>query len=297
MRFDISEPMGLLPSAAGDFIREAIATDSEDGNKASEPQPFLLRIGNDGAVESLAWGEGDRSKYGDGVLAVIPIVGGLMPWKMETIRGHVRAAARNSQVRGILLDITSPGGTVTGTPELGDAVREVRDGREKMIWTLAHDMMASAATWIGTAADRVLVTPSGRAGSIGVISVYSDWSKYLEELGIKYEIVRTPSKKARFSGVEPLTDEMREHMEQRNREAYADFLEAMANNRGVKASQVEERFGGGEMMLAGEAVAAGLVDGTATFEAVVAEMLTRIRDGADRRRKLQAAENWRVPIA
>jgi signal peptide peptidase SppA len=181
----------------------------------------------------------------------------------------MRSLDANQKVHTIVLDIRSPGGTVMGTPEAADAVRAVRDGGNTRIVSVANGMMASAATWIGTAAEKVYVTPSGEAGSIGVISVYEDWSKAYEAAGIKLDVMRVPDRKARFTGVEPLTDEMRNLVMQRISESYDSFRAAMAKNRGIRVDQVEKRFGGGEMLSAQEAVDAGLVDGIATLDEVL----------------------------
>jgi signal peptide peptidase SppA len=181
----------------------------------------------------------------------------------------------NPSVSKILLNVTSPGGTVTGTPEASDAVRSVRDRGETQVVAIANGMMASAALWIGAAASELVVTPSGEIGSIGVISMYADESGLLEKMGVKVDIVRTPDKKARFSGLEPMTDEMRSFVESRIGASYEKFKRAMATNRGIRIDQVEAKFGGGEMMKSDEALEAGLVDRVATLDQTINRMMTR----------------------
>jgi len=87
--------------------------------------------------------------------------------------------------------------------------------------------------------------------------------------------MRTPEKKARFSGLEPMTDEMRAFVQDRIGVSYEKFKRAMATNRGIRIDQVEGKFGGGEMMRAEEAVAAGLADRVATVDQTISRMMTR----------------------
>lgn len=150
-------------------------------------------------------------------------------------------------------------------------------------------MMASAALWIGAASSELIVTPSGDVGSIGVISMYADLSKAYESMGVKIDVMRVPSKKARFSGVEPMTEDMRKTVEDRSEASYTAFKRAMADNRGIRIDSVEGKFGGGEMMSAKDALEAGLVDGIATLD----ETIVRLAGMAPKR----APSNARAQLA
>lgn len=276
MRFDAMEPHAILPEAVSALL-EQLNGKLAGAKSAPVPEPYLLA---DAGGEPIAWSAAS-SGGSQGMLAIIPLCGPLSPdgryggTSLNSFTRSVQQAAANPNISGILLHITSPGGTVTGTPEAGDAVRAIRDAGQTRIVAIADGMMASAATWIGTAAEEVVVTPSGEAGSIGVISMYADMSKMLEEIGYKVDVIRNPAKKARFTGFEPLTEEMRQTMESRNASAYERFKRAMADNRKVRIDTVESKFGGGEMLDAEEAKAAGLVDRIDTLDATVARMLKR----------------------
>lgn len=194
-------------------------------------------------------------------------------------------------VGSVVLSINSPGGSVYGTTELASIVRGIRQRGNTRIVSVADPLMASAATWIGTAAEKVYAIESGDVGSIGVLNSYADLSEYYAKIGIKIDVLRTPDKKARFSGVEPMTDAMRETMQARIDEAYQSFLGAMADNRGVTVQQVEAEFGGGEVMGSREAIAAGLIDGIASLDDVVGQLLEAAKAGKDdyRRRRAESA--------
>jgi signal peptide peptidase SppA len=194
-------------------------------------------------------------------------------------------------VGSIVLSVNSPGGSVYGTTELASIVRGIRSRGQTRTVAVADPLMASAATWIGTASDKVYAIESADVGSIGVLNSYADLSKYYEDMGIKIDVLRTPDKKARFSGVEPMTDAMRETMQARIDEAYQSFLGAMAENRGVTVEHVESRFGGGEVMGAKDAVAARLIDGIASLDDTVGQLLEAAKVGIQQagRRRADAA--------
>lgn len=265
MQFSMNEPMAIHP----DWAHELTALHTGQVEPTKHTPPAAYGIDAVGAkTESPA----------SGLIAVVPIYGPLSPTgrygtSLDDLPRVIRSLDRNPQVSDIVLDIRSPGGAVVGTPEAADAVREVRDAKRTRIVSLANGMMASAATWIGTAAEKVYITPSGEAGSIGVISMYGDFSKMYEKFGIKVDVMRVPARKARFTGVEPLSDEMRADMETSIKSAYNKFLTAMARNRGVAVADVESRFGGGEMMESHEAVEVGLVDGIMTLDQLLSSIV------------------------
>lgn len=262
MQFDPLQPLALLPQAAPEFVRLL----------RGDAKPEPLQVGH---VDAYTGEAAEATAGNRNLLAVVQVQGALYPDKLSSLARTVASLDANPAVSTILLNVTSPGGTVVGTPEAADAVRAVRDGGHTRIVSLANGMMASAAMWIGAAAEEVYITPSGEAGSIGVLSMYADFSKAYEAEGISIEVMRKPYKKARFTGVEPMTDEMRETMQKGIDSAYEKFKRSMATNRGIRIDQVEGKFGGGEMLEADEAVEAGLVDKIATLDQLVTKLMKR----------------------
>lgn len=213
-------------------------------------------------------------------LAVLPLSGvlvqhaGLMTdysggTSLQSWSEEFRRLDANPAIGWIVIDTHSPGGSIYFVQETADIVYAARQAGRTKIIQVANSMAASAAVWIGTAAGEVVVTPGGEYGSIGVISQYVDHSAWNEKNGVKVTYVRTPENKARFTGDEPLNEEMLATLEKRNVEAYGRFVAAVARNRGVTAAKVKSDFGAGEMMSPSEAKAAGLIDRVATLQEVI----------------------------
>ena len=174
----------------------------------------------------------------------------------------------DDQVGAIVLDIDSPGGTVDGVTELA---AKIRAGREvKPVVAVANSMAASAAYGIASAASQVVVIPSGKVGSIGVYTMHVDTTAADEAEGVKITIVKAGKYKA--EALEPLTSEAEAAMK-KTVDTYLDqFVSDVAKGRGVSASVVRKTYGEGRVVLAKDALAAGMVDRIATLEEVLAGM-------------------------
>lgn len=183
----------------------------------------------------------------------------------------------DESVGTIILFVNSPGGTVAGTPELAELVYKIRKAGRTRVISVVDTLMASAATYIGTAAGEVFAVPSADVGSVGVINGYADYSEMLSKQGIKIEYCRIPEKKARYTGYEPLDDDMRETMQARIEEAYGWFVRDMSRNRDVSEKHVRQRFGQGEVMSAEDGIDAKLIDGIASIDEVIADLASEAR--------------------
>lgn len=180
------------------------------------------------------------------------------------------AALADESVKAIVLSVDSPGGSVPGTPELADKIFAAR-GR-KPILAVVNPLMASAAYWIASAADRIIAQPSAMVGSIGAMAIHVEQSKLDEQAGIKRTIIASAKYKAEGNPYEPLGEAALKAWQQRVAKVGATFVEAVARNRGIPAARVEADFGQGRMFNATDALAAGLIDRIATFETVLSEL-------------------------
>lgn len=180
------------------------------------------------------------------------------------------AAMDDEAVKSVLVDINSPGGSYAGTPEA--AARIYKRRGEKPVIGISDTMSASAAYWIGSAVDRLFVTPSGDVGSVGVFSLHEDWSAALANEGIKISVMRVPEFKAEGTPYEPATEDFVKHEMGQLGRIYGEFVDAVAKQRGASVSTVRETYGKGRVVDAKQAVSLGMADGVATFEQVLSRM-------------------------
>ncbi|MCC7371633.1 MAG: S49 family peptidase, partial [Chloroflexi bacterium] len=141
---------------------------------------------------------------------------------------------------------------------------------------------ASAAYWIASSADEIVVTPSGEVGSIGVFTAHEDISAALEAEGVTVTLISAGKYKTEGNPFEPLSEEARGAIQARVDDYYSMFVRAVARGRGVKPADVRGGFGQGRVVGADEAVRLGMADRVGTMAQTV-ERLAGRRGGAGSR--------------
>ena len=208
----------------------------------------LSRVFNDSAI-AAADGDVNRAAYHDVTedgIAIFRMIGpigrrmsGFARWMFDgvdsdAVGAELLEAAANPAIKSIILHIDSPGGTVAGTKELADIVA----GIEKPVVAFSDGQMLSAAYWIGSAADRIVGTPTAMFGSIGVIATHVDRSRMLERIGLKVTHIFNGAFKAIGSDVEPLSEAGREYIQNRVNEIYSVFVADVAPARGMTPDSI-----------------------------------------------------------
>jgi signal peptide peptidase SppA len=196
----------------------------------------------------------------------------------ELIGKQFRAMVKNDDIKTIILDVDSPGGTISGVPELHDTIMAARG--VKPIIAHVNALAASAAYWLASAADEIVVTPSGMTGSVGVYILHENWSKFLENEGVEITGVFEGDHKLEGNFWSPLSEEAIEHLQERVKTAYDQFISAIAAGRGVDKKTILENYGQGRAFGAKESVKRGMADRIGTFE----ETLDRFGVTADGRK-------------
>jgi signal peptide peptidase SppA len=167
-------------------------------------------------------------------VAVIPVMGTLMlrAGTMDKqsgmadyldIREAIKTAELDERVSAIMLHIDSPGGMCMGCEETAAAFKMA----EKPTIAYTDGMMDSAAYWIGSQADVVYMSPSARAGSIGVYMSLLDVSQNYAAQGIKRETFATGQYKAMGLEGTSLTDEQRTLLQAEVDDIFARFARAV----------------------------------------------------------------------
>jgi signal peptide peptidase SppA len=215
-------------------------------------------------------------------VAILPLFGTIFPRAnmMTDISGATSAERfgaafatllKDPEVGAIVLDIDSPGGQVNGVEELSQKIYNARG--KKPIVAVANHLMASAAYWIGSAADEIVTTPSADIGSIGVFAVHEDMSAALEKEGIKVSVIKAGKYKAEANSYQPLTEEARAAIQTRIDETYDSFVSSVARNRGVSPAIVRNGFGEGRVVGARQALKEGMADRIDTLDGTVTRLL------------------------
>lgn len=188
----------------------------------------------------------------------------------ERFSRRFQDALADEAVGSIVLDVDSPGGTADGVEEMASEILAARGS--KPIVAVANTWAGSAAFWIASAADELVVTPSGEVGSIGVFSAHTEISKRQEMEGVKTTLISAGKFKVEGNPFEPLTEEAKAAIQERVNETFDMFVKSVAKGRGVKVSEVRNGFGQGRMVGAKAAVTEGMADRVGTLQDTIARL-------------------------
>ncbi|MGK7906412.1 MAG: signal peptide peptidase SppA [Synechococcus sp.] len=190
-------------------------TDSSPPTDQALNSDFLSRVGGDRIAEVSLQG---------------PITGDASGVRGASgLANRLRKLADNKRVKGVVLRINSPGGTVGASQELYRAVEKVR--QEKPIVATVTDIAASGGYYVASAADEIIVNPGSLVGSIGVIIQGFNAAELLENIGIDPQTVKTGPYKDLLSPTRPLTPEGRQLLQELVDSSYGQFVKAVAQGR------------------------------------------------------------------
>lgn len=180
----------------------------------------------------------------------------------ELLAQDFNKAVQNPNIKGILLDIDSPGGEVNGCSELSDMIYQARG--TKPIIAYASGSCCSGAYWIASACDKILAADTAVLGSIGVVSIFEK-----DDDGKTVEIVssQSPNKRPDVN-----TEAGKAKIQARVDELAEVFIAKVARNRGITAVDVVKEFGAGDVSVGQYAVRNGLADGLSSFEDIISSL-------------------------
>lgn len=243
-------------------------------------------MATDQLIENIESRQSKTNKSGS--IAVLPVLGTMMQ-RMDMI-GAVSGGTStisigkafdqlvsDSTISAIILEIDSPGGSVYGLEELSNKIRSARG--KKPIVAVANSLMASAAYYIGSAADEIVVAPGGEVGSIGTIAVHLDESKADEKEGFKYTIIKAGDNKGMGNSYEPLSDDAHNYLQGMINQYYDMFVSAVAKNRGIGKEDVRKNYGQGKVFVSAEAVKIGIADRTGTLDETIERIQRKVKYG------------------
>jgi signal peptide peptidase SppA len=184
----------------------------------------------------------------------------------DGVRAKIDAAMQDPRVKGVLLNIDSPGGEVSGAFDMADYLASAK--KRKPIWSYAGDMMASAAYLIGSQTDRVLASQTAYVGSVGVLMAHADKSQQMEQDGVKVTLLYSGAHKVDGNPYSALPDHVRETMQGELDDLRNKFASRVAAGRSMSTEAVLKTEA--KTYTSAEAQGVGFVDGVASFDETIA---------------------------
>lgn len=251
-------------------------------------QPKRLEVVDDMAIISIS-----------GVL-LKTVPGWMRKWGIEAtgydeIRAQIKEALADKYVNRIHLQVDSPGGMIAGQMEAVDAIFNARS--VKPVTATIEDLGASGAYWLTSQAETIEAGRNALVGSIGVFTIYTDYSEANSKAGIKVIVIRSGEHKG--MGIDKVTDNQIAAVQKVIDAITENFIDSVARGRRQSKLRVRE-WATGQLWIATKAQELGLIDtivrnqtltktgsvrrGEATKEQTIEQMREQVR--AEERKRL-----------
>ncbi|EFN8468214.1 S49 family peptidase [Escherichia coli] len=274
-----NEPLLLEPAYARVFF---CALGREIGAGSLAVPQLDVQLDADGmqlaVTDYMAGGQRPTKSYQvKNGIAILPVSGTLVH-KMGTLRPYsgmtgydgltarLQMAVNDPDVRGILLDIDSPGGQAAGAFDCADMIYRLRE--QKPVWALCNDMACSAAMLLAAACSRRLITQTAKIGSIGVMMAHTSYEKQLAQEGVDITLIYSGQHKVDGNSIQALPAGVRADFQRRIDEARRMFVDKVALYTGLSSEAVMD-------------TEAAVYDGQAGIDTGLADQLINAADAVD----------------
>jgi len=173
----------------------------------------------------------------------------------DEIAEQIEEAIDDSKISAIELVVSSPGGMVAGVTEAADAIFNAR--KIKPVTAVVEDLAASGAYWLTSQAQSISAGRVAEIGSIGVYSVYYDWTGWEEKAGIKAVVIRSGEHKG--MGMDSITDSQKAAVQEIIDDLAGQFVDSVAAGRN-KSAETIKKLATGRLWVAEKARELGLID-------------------------------------
>ncbi len=198
-------------------------------------------------------GPGTFGRDSIGVISITGII--LDPEPTVDILDRYR---EDDSVLGVVVRLDTPGGGVSATQEIVDAVLRVRNAGKPVIVSMGS-VAASGGYYIAASCDTIVTTPGTITGSIGVIARFTDMSDLLDKVGIEFNVVKSGKYKDVGSFSRKMTEEERALIEDMVMNMYDQFVTAVAKGRNLDPEFVRQ-YADGRVFSGEQAVDLGFAD-------------------------------------
>ncbi len=200
-------------------------------------------------------------------VAVIPLYGVISQgsssrsWEngSQQIAKRIKTLAAKKEVKAIVLDINSPGGTVGAVQEIYSAVLKARAETKKPFIARFGEVSASGGYYVAAACDQIMAHPGTITGSIGVIFSVSNFEGLMKKVGYRNEAIKSGKFKDIGSATREMTPEERKLLQGLIDDSYEQFVKAVSDGRKMSIDQVK-LLADGRIYSGRQAKEIGLVD-------------------------------------
>jgi protease IV len=196
-------------------------------------------------------------------VAVIRLNGVIMGEQAEKFRRHIGLAAHNADVKALVIEVDSPGGSVTASDEIYQCILDFKNHKPGVKVVVAQgSLAASGGYYVSCAADHVIAQPTTITGNIGVLLPRYNFHKLAEKWGIEEQTTVSSGATFKNSGsmLQPETAADKQYWQGLADEMFDRFKQIVKDGRGTKLVGSIDEIANGKAYTASEAKKLGLID-------------------------------------
>lgn len=221
-------------------------------------------------VVYLIFGSGESSSYKTPNLMKIELKGPIMDSML--VLEQIKLAKEDTNIKGVLFDVDSPGGAVAPSIEIAYAIKELN--QIKPVIAYAGGTMASGSYYASIWANEIVANPGSMIGSVGVIFQSADISKLAEKFGVKYQVIKAGKYKEMGTPFKSWEQFEKQELQNLIQETYELFVTDVSNARKLDPRKHEE-FADARVFNAASAKKVGLIDTVGTLQTAQNILITK----------------------
>lgn len=176
---------------------------------------------------------------------------------VDALLKEIEEIQKDTKIKGVLLNINSPGGAVPPSIEIAYAIKALKE--HKPVVAYASGIMASGSYYASIYANKIIANPGSIVGSIGVIMESANIEELMNTIGVKTQIVKQGTYKEAGTPTREWTPEERAELERLTKDTYDLFIGDVASARGLDIKQSKD-YADAHIFSAKRAKDAGLID-------------------------------------
>jgi protease IV len=197
---------------------------------------------------------------------------------VDDLKIQLQQAAMDAKVKAVVLAVDSPGGEVTASDIIYDAVRKVRDGgyapaARKPVVVYMGSMAASGGYYVSCGGSYLMANETTLTGSIGVIMQSLNYQQLFGKLGLETVTFKSGQFKDMLSGSREMTQEEKDYVQKMIMDTYGKFVGIVARERKLNEDELRKGLADGRVISGKEARDAKLIDGLGSVEDAYAKAM------------------------
>lgn len=216
----------------------------------------VLTMGDD----SYADANGEDDKQHTALVRLSGVIASDEEASAGNVIAGLKAAFKNENTKGVILEINSPGGSPVQSAYIYDEIVRLRKKHESIpLYVVISDMAASGGYFVAAAADKIFVNRSSLVGSIGVRMDNFGFVELMKKVGVERRLLTAGENKGLLDPFLPEDSGQKAHLQKMLNEVHQHFIQAVKDGRGDRLIQQPDLFSG--LIWTGEkAISLGLVD-------------------------------------